>query len=273
MSLPGYLLALLLFGLAGAAQAVEFDANIRAPRAVSGADLRAKFDAVATRVRGPDAVSALDAVRDRALVKERFDARYMLGALVDARVPLPEMEELGFKSMGDGRYSIDLQAHPEWKPLTESLLVLSEPAMVSGLENTLLARGFRPEDYLAMRNYLRAHDLGRARAESQLALVLSAGRMAKKLQKLKRLDDSFMASFFYQKQFARAETDRRWALGLLDALAPSAQRVLVSYLSEISSTAWLVPEDRPSAFAYERELLLSPDLEKKVRTAFEENRL
>ena len=115
MSARIYLLTMFL-ALSGVAQAVEFDANLKAPRATSGQDLKTRLVSVATRVSGPGAINALDAVRDQSLARERFDARWMLGAMIDERVPLPELEELGLKSKGDGSYSVNSAEHNRTQP-------------------------------------------------------------------------------------------------------------------------------------------------------------
>src|SRR5687768_964497 len=123
MSVPRYLLVLLLAAGSAAAQAVEFDEKLKAPKATSGAELKLRLDGVAARVTGPNAVNALDAVRDRALARERFDARWMLGVLVDARAPLPELEAMGFKANGGGSYTYSTREHPEWRNFTGDLLM------------------------------------------------------------------------------------------------------------------------------------------------------
>jgi hypothetical protein len=271
MSARIYLLTMFL-ALSGVAQAVEFDANLKAPRAVSGLDLKNRLNSVAARISGPGAINALDAVRDRSLARERFDARWMLGTMIDERVPLPELEELGIKAKGDGSYSID-ERLGQWRSLADNLVLLKEANMASGLEAVLLARGFRPDDYVALRTYIDGHDLKREREQRQLALAISTSKMAKKLQKLKRLDDNFMASYFYQKAWDAAETDRRWASGLLDALEPQAQRILASYFGEMTSTGYIAPTPTADAYKYERDLLLQPDFERQAKTAFAEGRL
>jgi hypothetical protein len=273
MSVPGTLLALLFAAFAGVAQAVEFDEKIKAPMASGAADLKNKLSSVAARVSGPNAVNSLDAVRDRALARERFDARWMLGRAIDARTPLPEIEALGFKPDGKGGYAIEAKDHPEWMPLTDSLLVFSELAVVDKYEGTFIARGFRPDDYVALRNYVQDHDLKRARSQGQLALMISASKMAKKLHKLRRLDDHFMNSFFYQKEWQFSETNRLWAAGLLEALEPRAQRILESYFSEFPGTSFIAPTDTAAAYQYERDLLLRPDFEQLAKAAFAEGRL
>ena len=231
------------------------------------------MEAVAAKVTQPGAMRALDAVRSASFARERFDTRWMLGQMVDARVPLPELEALGLKPRSDGSYTINGSEHPEWHPMAAKLALLSDSSVVNGLEYMLTMRGFRPEDMAALRAYTDSHDLKKIRDEAQLALLLSASKQAKKLQKLKLLDDNFMASFFYQKQWQSEETERQWSLGLLDALTPQAQRILESYFTEITSASVIAPEDTAGAYQHERDLLLRPDLEKLAKTAFKEGKL
>ena len=103
--------------------------------------------------------------------------------------------------------------------------------------------------------------------------MISASRMAKKLQQLKRLDDNFMASLFFQKQLVFSETERLWAVGLLDALTPHAQRVLASYFAEVKASGFIAPTDTKAAYRHERELLLRPDFEQFATAAFKEGKL
>jgi hypothetical protein len=152
-------------------------------------------------------------------------------------------------------------------------LLLSEPSLLAGLEGTFTARGFRPEDHAALRAYVNAHNLKKMRDERQLSIAISASKMAKKLQKLKRLDDNFMASLFYQKSWDIAETDRQWVAGLLAALDPQAQRILASYFGEVKGSGYIAPTDTAAAYRYERELLLRPDFEQLAKTAFKEGKL
>jgi hypothetical protein len=271
MSFPRYLLALLL-AATGVAQAVEFDEKVKAPRAMSGAEIRAKIDTVAARL-APGSVDPLDTIRNASLAREQFDARWMLGTLIDERRPLPELESLGLESQGDGRFQIKSGGRPEWRTLAESLSILSDPEVLSKLAPVFSVRGFRPEDQAALLRYVSSHDLKRARDEAMLKLLISTSKKAKKLEKLKRLNDNVMASFFYQKRWLQMDTERRWAVGLLDSLEPQAQRILSSYFSELDTTTLLGPEDISAAYRHERELLLRPDFEQIARTAFEEGKL
>jgi hypothetical protein len=263
----------LLFAMAGVAHGVEFDENLSAPRAVSGAEARDRLGTLATRVAGPGAADALERVRDRALAREHTDARWIVGQLVDARADVPELEGAGFEKKEDGSYVIDGTKRPEWTSLAERVLLLSQESVIQRVEAAFTARGFRPEDLVSLRAYVKTHDLKRALDEGQLPLMISASRKAKKLQKLKRLDDRFMASYFYQKRLQQAESERAWVVGLLDSLPPQAQRIVVSYFAEVAPASVISPTDNAPAYQHERELLLKPDFERLVRTAFEEGTL
>jgi hypothetical protein len=259
--------------LAGAALAVEFDEKVKAPRAASGAELQGKLESIAAKITGADALGPLDALRSSSFVRERFDARWMLGQMIDSRVPLPELEALGFKADGNGSYTIDTREHPQWRPLEDRIQLLSSPKVLGGLEKELAARGLNAEDFAKIREYIAQRDLEQERAQSKLAIMISAGKMAKKMQKLGRLDDQFMASLSYQRARSIAEVERRWATGLLDTLPPQGQRVLASYLTEVPSTTSFVPEPTADAYRQEKELLLRPDFERLIRDAFAEGRL
>lgn len=267
-------LFVLLVTAAFAAQAVEFDEKLNAPMAASGAELRSRIESLGLKGGAADAQARVDEVGSAALARQRFDTRWLLGRMIDARKPLPELEALGFVAREDGGYVIDTQKHPEWRPLQKNLLLFADPEFANEIAGVMLARGFEPGDVEVLRTYGKEHDLERARDEGQLALLLSAGKMAKKRQKLKLpVDDRFMWSFFYQKARNLAEVERRWSQGLLDKLAPHSQRVLASYFSEGSGSLSIIPTDDSPALAYERDLLLNPDLEQLARTAFKEGRL
>lgn len=272
MSTKGYLLALLLAGV-GVAHAVEFDEKIKAPRALSNADLKAKMESVAAKVTGANAIPPLEALRNASFARERFDARWMLGQMVDARVPMPELESLGFSADGNGAYTIDTREHPEWRPLEERIQLLAAPGVLAGMEPDLVSRGLHAEDFAKIRGFATAQNLDQQRAQSKLAVMISAGKLAKKLNKLGRLEDSFFVSLAYQRARDLAEVERRWAAGLLDSLPVQAQRVVASYLAEGPSHTSFVPEPTADAYRQERELLLRPDFERLVRDAFQEGKL
>jgi hypothetical protein len=263
----------LLLGLASNAQAIEFDDKLRGPAAANVAELKATLEEHTAAVAAGD-LHGLSRVRSASATRREFDARWKLGRMVDARRPMPELESLGFVAKGDGSYSIDIQAHPEWRSLTDSLWQIVKSQSVSHLAPALESRGFRPQDTQAMRQYVETHDLERLRGQRKLELGLSASRYARKLQRLKRpVDDAFVWSYVYQRALGIAELERQWAEGLLDALEPQAQRILASYLSESQGSWFIVPTSNDASIQYERELLLKPDFEQLARKAFEEGRL
>jgi hypothetical protein len=271
----GSLMALLLGGVALCAHAVEFNEKVQAPMARTGTELKALIEQQRiASPQGTDVSSALARVRSASAARQQFDITWLLGRSVDAHLPLPELEALGFVPRHDGGYSIDTQAHPEWRSLSESLWQIVKPEHLDRLAPTLTARGILPADLDAIRQYLTTHDLDRMRSRFKLDLAISTSRMARKLQRLKRpIDDRFMWSYFYQRAAGITEVERQWAQGLLDALDPRAQRILASYLAEGPGTWTIVPTNDSDAIAYERDLLLRPDFESMARKAFEEGQL
>jgi hypothetical protein len=265
-------LAALCAGLAGVAQAVDFDENLKAPMVRNGTELKpklARYVASMETLKTP-----LEQVRDKASLRERFDTHWLLGRLVDEHAPLPELAELGFEARGDGSYSIDTQKHPEWRPLGRDLSTISNAAAVDALAPGLIARGFREDDLAALRKYAGEHNLDQLRAERKLAIVLSAATAAKKLQKIRRpFDDQAMLAYFYQKSLGAEEVEQQWAEGLLNSLTPQAQRILASFYAEQPGSWFIAPTPTKDALEYERQLLLRPDLEKLARKAFEEGQL
>jgi hypothetical protein len=263
-----------LASLAGVAQAVEFDEKLKAPMVKTGAELKPKLESYTVLMNRLAAKSPLEVVRDQAALRERFDAQFQLGRLVDARAPLPELASLGFEAKADGSYHIDTKEHPEWRPLDSQLLVFANTQVLDGLAPALIARGFRPEDVDAMRRYVSEHNLDRELARAKLAIAVSTSKVAKKYQKLKRsFDEQLMLAYFYQKGIDAAEVQRQWGAALLDALDPQRQRILATVLTEQTGTWFIAPTATDAALQYEREMLLRPDFEQLAKTAFEEGRL
>jgi len=150
----------------------------------------------------------------------------------------------------------------------------ANPQVLDGFAPELIARGFRQSDIDAVRQYVDTHDLARAKAKDKYAVVLGASKVAKKFQKIKRpFDDDAMLSYFYQKAFGAAVVDHQWSAGLLTSLDSQRQRILASYMQEQSGTWFIGPTSTLDAIKYERNLLLRPDSEQFIKTAFEEGRL
>ncbi len=273
MSFRRCLFALPLLALAASAPAVEFDEKVRAPQVRSGAELKPRLESYAALMKALNERSPLEVVKDASLVKERFDVRWQLGRLVDSRQQLPELESLGFTARPDGSYVIDTAVHPEWRPLDQTLITLADPSTLALIEKQLAARGMSPAQIDIIRQYAAVNNLKNARDESKLRIALAASKVAKKLQKIKRLDDTFMWSFAYQKSLDHAEVDQRWAANLLKALEPQSQRILSSYMQEGDGQWFIVPTSDDQALQLERELLVRPDFEQLAKKAFKEGNL
>jgi len=273
MSFRRCLLALPLLALVASASAVEFDEKLRAPLVRSGAELKPKLESYVSLVKSVQGREPLEVVSNATLARDHFDTVWSLGRLVDARQPLPELEALGFVAKPNGSYTINTTDHPEWRPLHQSLTLLTNTGVMDGSAEAFLARGMSTEQLALLRQYVADHDLERARDEGKLKLGLAANKVAKKLQKLKRLDDNFMWSYIYQKSLDDSEIIHRWASGLLQALEPQSRRIIASYFDEQRGSWSISPTPVEPAVKYERDLLLRPDFEQLVQKAFKEGTL
>jgi hypothetical protein len=264
----------LLGSLAGGAQAVEFDEKLKAPMVRNGAELKPKLDSHVQLMNRINAKAPIDQVRDKASLRQRVDLYWLLGRLVDERVPLPELSALGFEAKGDGSYRIDTHKHPQWRPLDQNLTMFGEVSAVDAVAPALTARGMRDDDLAALRAYIAANDLEHRRAERKLSIVLSAAKVAKKYQKAKQpFDDRAMLAYFYQKQLGAAEVEQQWSEGLMNSVSSQAQRILASFFAEDSGSWFIAPTPTADALEYERQMLLKPDIEQLARKAFEEGKL
>ncbi len=267
-------LVALLGSLAGAAQAVEFDEKLKAPMVRTGAELKPRLDSHLQLMNRLNAKAPIDQVRDKASLRERVDMYWLLGRLVDERVPLPELTKLGFEARGDGSYHIDTHKHPAWRPLEQNLTMLSEVSAVDAVASALTVRGLREDDLASMRKYVAEHNLEHQRAERKLSIVLSAARVAKKYQAIKQpFDDRAMLAYFYQKHLGAAEVEQQWSEGLMNSVSSQAQRILASFFAEDSGSWFIAPTATADALEYERQMLLKPDFEQLARKAFEEGKL
>ena len=266
-----------MLGFAGfslAAAPVEFDATQRAPSVKTGGELRTTLESYRSTMQRVAVATPFDSLRDKSAMRQRFDARWLLGRMVDARAPLPELQELGFEARDDGFYQIHTELHPEWRFLDRQLIGYTRPAMLDLISDDLLARGLRREDLDAIGRFVAEHDLDRAEQVRKLEFVLNASKVVQKLQKMKRpINDDLMLSFFYQRAYGIAEVEREWAQSLLDSLGQQQQRILISFLGEQPEKFIIGPTDTSAALEHERQLLLRPDIEQLARAAFQEGKL
>lgn len=251
--------------LVGVASAVEFDEKVKAPQARTADQLRARAQAYAerdaqARVAGIDAV-----VRDRALARERFDVLWDLRRAIDEKRSLAELAPLGVVARDDGTYRVDLNAYPHWRDPAEQLsgtLPALNPTMMGA---DLSQRGLTPEALAKLLQYSSTHDVNASVRAATLPIAISFSRLVKKLDKLKRpVTDSLVMSYLYQRELAASEARRRWSESLLDAIGPSASRIVESYFGEMSSSGVWGPSDVRTGIDGQLALMRLPDFEARA---------
>ena len=176
------------------------------------------------RARGEDAL-----LRDPVAHQQVVDLEFAMRRRLDEGQALGDEKELaqfGLEKRADGSYHVQTKKFPQWKALDQQLLWFTNAEALEGFLPALQARGFRPEDVDALREYVRTHDLETAMFPEQKELVQTFARRAASAGK-----DEVLA-FVHQGNRLRREHERRWAVGLLDALSPHSRRALTSYLLE-----------------------------------------
>jgi hypothetical protein len=242
--------------LAIAAQAAPFDEKSKAPRAATSQALRAKFEAhfQAFQRKQQDADAAAF-IRDRQARKQWSDLYFAVKLALDERVRLEDLAEFGLVAQANGSYVVDLRKFPQWEPLDDRLYLLTNPGVLESYEPALRARGFRDSDITALRTYLATHDPRlRIHAEGRQLIETFAKRLQGSRQAGQPLNLEDVLAYRYQKASLKAELDRQWAVGLLDALDPQRQRILAAYLAdEFESSLTLGPPTAPLRQTLEQE--------------------
>ena len=228
---------LLALFLAGPTQAAPFDEKLKTPRAATSQALRTKLAAhFATFQRKQQDPDPAAFIRDRVAYRQWSDLYFSVLLAMDERTPLKNLAEFGLVAKADGKYSVDLHAFPQWEPLDSRLHRLSNPEILESFEPALRARGFRDEDVSALRTYVATHDPDvTLNAEGRQLVDTFAKRLQAQRQPGQRLNLQEVLAYRYQKASLRADVERRWAVGLMDALDQQRQRILVSYLDEFQS--------------------------------------
>jgi hypothetical protein len=131
---------------------------------------------------------------------------------------------------------VDLHAFPQWEPLDSRLHRLTNQEILESYLPALKARGFRDEDLTALQTYVATHD-PKVDLHTQGRQLVDT--FAKRLQAQRkvgqRLNLQEVLAYRYQKTSLRTEAERRWAVGLMDALDRQRQRILVSFLDEFQA--------------------------------------
>jgi|SoiMethySBSTD1v2_1073268.scaffolds.fasta_scaffold27266_3 hypothetical protein len=223
--------------LAGPTQAAPFDEKLKPPRAATAQALRTKLEAhFATFQRKQQDPDPAAFIRDAKAYRQWSDLDFALQLAMDERTPLKDLDAFGVVARPDGTYHVDLHAFPQWEPLDSRLHRLTNPEILESYLPALKARGFRDEDLTALQTYVATHD-PKVDLHTQGRQLVDT--FAKRLQAQRkvgqRLNLQEVLAYRYQKTSLRTEAERRWAVGLMDALDRQRQRILVSFLDEFQA--------------------------------------
>lgn len=266
MHVPSYprvvALVLMLAGFAGGAQAVEFDEKLKAPLMKDPAALRSQAESYVAKFTALQAAGPRELISNRALAAQRFDLTWQIQQAIDTHRPLGDLRTLGMEARDDGSYRVDYNASPQWQQFDEILLAWLPTTNWDMFGMQLIERGFRTEDVAAIRDYVTTHDPRKLSLQRSLPLAVSFSKVVKKYDRIKRpVDDGLVLSYLYQRTKVGAETNREWADGLLNTLDTQRARILMAYLSEMSSTGVWAPSDQRTGIDYLLGLMRLPNYE------------
>jgi hypothetical protein len=247
--------ALLALFLAVPTQAAPFDEKLKTPRVTTAQALRQKFEAhFATfehKLQDPDPAAF---IRDTVAYKQWSDLYFSVQLAIDEKIPLKGLSTFGLVARPDGRYTVDLHEYPQWEPLDSRLHRLTNEEVVEDYVPALKARGFRDEDIEALRTYLANSDPRvTLQAEGRQLVDTFAQRLQTQRNAGQALNLQEVLAYRYQKASLSAEAERRWAVGLMDALDLQRQRILVSFLDEFQSDMTFGAPAAPLDATLERE--------------------
>ena len=241
------LAAVLMLAVAGGgalAQAAGFDEKLKAPMMRDAAKTAAQAREFGARFREIRAATPSQVVTNATLAREKFDFRWQVENAIDQRKPIPEFEELGFESIGNGSYKVNLNEHPEWDDVPRGLITNLAAENLEPLTQVLVERGFRPEDVTVLKNYVMSHNARVASKAASLPIALGFANIVRKFDKAKRpVPDALVLSYVYQTARASSESDRLWAVELLNQFDAQRRRVLLSTYMEFEVTGEWHPTD------------------------------
>ena len=225
---------LLAWFTAGQTLAASFDAKTQAPRVASSKELRAKLEAhFATFERKQQDPDPAAFIRDAGAHKQWSDLYFAVQLALDEKKPLKDLDGFGLIAKPGGKYVVDLAAFPQWEPLDSRLHKLTNEEVVESYVPALRARGFRDQDVDALRTYLANNDPQvTVQAEGRQLVETFARRLQGQRAAGQKLNLQEVLAYRYQKSMIRAEAQRSWAIGLMDALDKQRQRALASFLDE-----------------------------------------
>jgi hypothetical protein len=254
-----------LAGMAGFAQAVDFNEQLKAPQAKAAPELKTRAESYSATVARLAAASPGEMVTNKGLFLERFELKWLFTRAVDDRLPLDDLSAVGFVKREDGSIEIDLNAFPQWASFTDALVAMMPTMNFDVAGPLLINRGFRESDIAAIKNYLATHDLQVAMAAKRLPVAVGFSRLVKKYDRLKlAVGRDLVYSFIYQREKTEALTQREWAEGLLQVLDAQRTRVLHSFFDEMTRVSIWVPSDTEAGVAGVLALMRLPDYEQRA---------
>ena len=258
-------LLLLFASLAGIASAVEFDEKLKAPLIRDPAELRTQAQAYSARFAELQDAAGEQLITNRTLAGERFDLSWQLQQAIDAHRPLGDLSAIGFVSREDGSYHIDFNSFPQWERVDRKLATLLPTYQRESLVQILSNRGFTADETAKLEAYLASRDAGAEANQRRLPIALSFSKVVKKYDKLRRpVPDAVVLSYIYQRERASAEATREWAAGLLEAIGAHGSRILLSAMSEGTSTSVFAPSDQAAGIADTLAAVRRPDFEQQA---------
>jgi hypothetical protein len=256
---------LITVALTGSAQAVEFDASLRAPMMKSQGELKSQAQDYSTKFAAMREAVPERLVTDASLGREQFDLAWKVKRAIDDQRPLDELAAVGIVSDVNGHVRIDFNAYPQWLPFEERFAALLVEPNMEGLGKELTQRGFREADVAALGSYLSTHNLEHASAERALPIALSFSKLVQKFDRTRRtVDPGLVLSFVYQREKARSDATREWAAGLLQTLDAQRARILFDYVSEPESFGYWTPTVQSAALGEILATMRRPDFEQQA---------
>src|SRR4051812_35595200 len=263
-------LMLALAGAGGLAHAAGFDETLKAPMMKSVAQTHALAKEFGARYREVRAATPSQVITNASLAREKFDLKSQVEKAIDQRKPIDEFAELGFESIGNGSYKVNLNEHPEWDDLPGGMIAFLTGPNLDPLTQILAEKGFRSEDVATLRNYVSTHDPKIASKSVALPIALGFARTVRKFDMAKRpVPDSLVLSYVYQRARAVSESDRLWAAELLKQFDAQRARVLLSAFTELEITGEWHPTDPALVIASQLNAVRLPNFDELAKAEAE----
>jgi hypothetical protein len=236
--------------LSGIAAAVEFDERVKAPLMKDGAALRTQAQSYSARFATLRESGPEELITNQVLAGERFDLSWQIQQAIDVHRPVGDLSAVGFVDRGDGSYSVDLLAFPQWDVPDRHLSTLLPQMNWDAVSRQLISRGMTPDESAKLGQYFATHDLNAMTAAKTLPLSVGFSRVVRKFDKLKRpVPEALVLSYVYQRARAADEATRQWMADLLQSVGAHGGRIVLSSLAEGESKSVWSPSDQSAGIA------------------------